>query len=130
MHGRGQCAWQGMCMVGGVHGRGACMAGGMHGGGMHGGGGVCMAGGHAWWGVCMAGGLHGRGHAWQGACMAGGVCMPCMPPPGRYYGIRSMSGGTHPTGMHSCLEIFYFPNNSKSADSFILSRNSDFGEEI
>ena len=38
-HGRG-CAWQGVCMAGGVHGRGACVAGG------------------AWQGVCMAGGMH------------------------------------------------------------------------
>ena len=52
MHGRG-CAWQGVCMAGGVHGRGA------------------LVGGHAWQGVCMAGsvcgrgGVHGRRRAWQ-----------------------------------------------------------------
>ena len=45
MHGRGHawwevCAWQGACMVGGIHGRGA-----------------------AWQGVCMAGGMHGGGGA-------------------------------------------------------------------
>ena len=43
------CAWQGACVVGGVHGRGeVCEAGG----GMHGRG-------HVWWG-----GMHGRGCAW------------------------------------------------------------------
>ena len=48
MHGGAMCgrghAWQGACMVGGVHGRG-----------------------HAWQGACMAGGMHGEG------CMAGDV---------------------------------------------------------
>ena len=39
----GGYAWQGVCMVGGMHGRG------MHGKG------ACMARGHAWWGSCMAG---------------------------------------------------------------------------
>ena len=45
VHGGGR-AWQGACMVGGVHGRG-----------------------HAWWqGMC------GRGHAWQGdMCGRGGM---------------------------------------------------------
>ena len=33
MHDRREHAWQGACMVGGVHGRRACVAGGMHGGG-------------------------------------------------------------------------------------------------
>ena len=50
MHGRGH-GWQGVCVVGCMHGRGECMAGrhawwqGMHGWG------VCMAGDR----VCMAG---------------------------------------------------------------------------
>ena len=83
-------------MGGGMHGRrvcvvGACMAGGMHGGGGHAwqrgvhGRGHCMAGagcawqGHAW-----------QGHAWQGVCVAGGTA--------------TAVGGTHPTGMHSCLK--------------------------
>ena len=54
----------------------------MHGqGGVHGRGacvprGVCVAGGHAWWGVCVAG------------------------------ETASEAGGTHPTGMHSCLLQF------------------------
>ena len=57
MHGRGACmargcAWQRVCMAGGMHARGACMAGG-----------------HAWQGgecgreMCMVGGVHDRGHA-------------------------------------------------------------------
>ena len=59
-------------------------------------------------GACMAGGMRGRGHAWQGACMVGmcgmgvGACVAGTYAPGRYYEIRSMSGGTHPTRMHSC----------------------------
>ena len=71
------CAWQGVCMVGGMCGRG-CMAGGMHGrgacvaGGMHGTGACVVRG------ACMVGGMHGgeEGHAWCG----------------KYYGIQSMSG--------------------------------------
>ena len=39
MHGRGH-AWQGLCLMGGMHG----------------------GGGHAWQGACMAGGMHGSGH--------------------------------------------------------------------
>ena len=92
-------AWQGVYMVGGMHGRGACMVGGdMHGGG------------HAWWGACMVGGMHGGGgHAWQGECgvAAGGVhgrgvhgrgvhgggCMAGgMHSPSRYHEIRSIGG--------------------------------------
>ena len=45
------------------------------------------------------GGGGGWGHAWQGgACVARGdvhgkgMCMACMPPPGRYYDIWSLSG--------------------------------------
>ena len=59
MCGRGH-AWQGPCVVGGVHGRGACVAGG-----------------HAWQVAYMAGYMHGeggmcgRGHMWQGACVEG-----------------------------------------------------------
>ena len=65
--------------------RGACMAGGVHGRGVcvAGGcaaGGVCIAGG-VWWGVCMA-----RGHAWQEKTVIA-------------------VGGTHPTGMHSCIML-------------------------
>ena len=68
-HGWGACvargkghAWQGACVVGGMHG----------------------GGGHVWWGACMvegacvAGGMHGGGHAcgghvWQGGMHGGGV---------------------------------------------------------
>ena len=54
--------------------------------GMHG------CGGHAWlqWGVRACG----------GACMVGGCAWDMIE-------IRSMSGDTHPTGMHSCLPSFY-----------------------
>ena len=56
---------------------------------------VCF-GGHAWQGgACMAG-----GHVWQGVCMAGGM-------EGRVYQKRAtVVGGTLPTGMHSCIQIF------------------------
>ena len=30
--------------------------------------------------------------------------LPCTPP--EYYEIRSMSGRTHPTGMHSSLKLY------------------------
>ena len=98
-------------------GGGACVAGE---GAMHGGG-------HAWWGVCMAGGMHGRmGHAWQGACMAGacmvgGMCGRGVH--GRWHAwqgghvwhtrpqqILRDTGGTHPTGMHSCFANFWQKN--------------------
>ena len=43
------CAWQGVCMVGGMHGSGRHVWQG----------GACMAEGHAWQ----------MGHAWWGVCM-------------------------------------------------------------
>ena len=80
MHGRGH-AWQG-----GKYG------GDIHGGGLHGrGAGLCGRG--AWWGVgaCMAGGMHGRGgHAMHTSLTLRDTVSHC-------------AGGTHPTGMHSCL---------------------------
>ena len=58
--------------------------GDMHGNVRHGGEYVWQGRGHAWW-VCMAG---------VEACMAGGV----------HGGEAAIeAGGTHPTGMHSCL---------------------------
>ena len=39
--------------------------------------------------ACMAGGMHGRGHMWQEGVHAGEMATEV--------------GGTHPTGMHSCL---------------------------
>ena len=72
-------------------------------------GGVCVVGGYAWWGVCMA----RRGCAWQGACMAGGMHGGvCVWQGAGTHGQGDMhgrgataAGGTHPTGMHSCLVI-------------------------
>ena len=54
--------------------------------------------------MCGRGGMHGRGgkfggwggHAWQGACMAGETA--------------TAADGTHPTGIHSCIWLF-FPEN-------------------
>ena len=93
---------------GGMHGRewgGAYMAGGMCGrrdvwGGMHSGG-ACMA-----VGVCMTGGMHGggcvAGGAWQG-----GVHATYAPPRTLRDTVGQCTGGTHPTGMHSCtVDIF------------------------
>ena len=58
MHGRGH-AWQGACVVMGMHGIGACLAWGVHGGG------ACVSGGHAW-----QGDMHGRGHAYHACSLA------------------------------------------------------------
>ena len=109
----GMCG-EGVCMAGGHVWQGSCMTvghvwqGGMHAGGVHGGGhawqGVLMAGGHAW-GACVA----------RGACMAGGACMPHIPPPRTPRDtVGQCAGGTHPTGMHSCI-MFYLPNFVKAA---------------
>ena len=122
--GGGVCGRGGMCGMGWwcMHGRGVLWQGGMCGRG------VCMAGGYAWqeegvgsrglcgrrgcvcegvhargrcvWqGVCVAGGVCGRGCVWQGVCVAvgGGACMVDTTRYGQW------AGGTHPTGMHSCL---------------------------
>ena len=58
-------------------------------------GGMCMAGGgrHAWWGVCMV-----------GVCMAGGHACHTHPLPTLRDTVGQCAGGTHPTGMHSCLK--------------------------
>ena len=72
------------------------MAGGMHGGG-HVWQGACMAGGCAWWGVCVAGGYTWQLNKFEHASGFGhssgsrGDVAP-VPPPSRYYEIRSMSG--------------------------------------
>ena len=59
-----------------------------------------MAGGRVWWG-----GMHSRG-----ACMAGGVCMAVGHVwQGRVCMVEKTAisvGGTHPAGMHSCIEKF------------------------
>ena len=72
---------------------GICDEGGMHDGGVRGEGGMRGKGGHVRQGACMAGGVHGRGHAWQGVYVAGGTA--------------TAADGMHPTGMHSCLALFF-----------------------
>ena len=62
----------------------------------------CSQGGRAWpGGACVAGACVARG-----ACMPGGACAVCTP---RGLIIRDTfgqcAGGTHPTGMHSCLSF-------------------------
>ena len=110
-----------VCPQGSMHGRGACMAGG--GGcawwghvwwGRHAwqgavcGRGACMAGEHVWQGACMAGVCAWKGgHVWQGACMAGGHAWQegawhAWPPADTMRYVQ-LAGGTHPTGMHSCI---------------------------
>ena len=87
--------------------------------------GVCLSpGGRAWQGMCMAGGMCGGGHAWQGgmrdrgACVVGGACVPRMPPSADTTGYCQWAGGTHPTGMHSCLGYF-FPKTVWSATDYL-----------
>ena len=86
----GVCGCWGACMVVGGH---VWLQGGMHGcGGCVVAGGMCGEGGHAWWRRHAWWG----GHVWQrGGCMAKGACVG-------YDG--KWAGGTHPTGMHSCLD--------------------------
>ena len=84
----GECAWQGACMAGGMHGRGVCGRGHAWQRGCMVGGGACAwqgavcGGRHAWWGACVAGGCtwQGRGacvagwrYAWQGCAWQGGM---------------------------------------------------------
>ena len=71
-------------------------------------GGACMAGGHVW-----QRGMHGRGCAWQGDVHGGGICDRRHSWWGVCGGAGEMAtavGGTHPTGMHSCLllKMVYF----------------------
>ena len=72
-------AWQGACMVGGMHGRGHVWQGGMHDRG-HVWWGHAWQGVHAWQGACVVGACMGKGacvaggYAWQGACVVG-ACM-------------------------------------------------------
>ena len=87
------------------------------GGGMHGWG-TCVAEGHAWQGVCMVGacmpgGMHGRGCAWQRGVHGGGICdrrHSWLGVCGVAGEMATAVGGTHPTGMHSCLllKMVYF----------------------
>ena len=56
---------EGVCMAGGMQWQGhawqgACVVGGMHGGGMH-------SRGHVWQGVYIAGGMHSKRCTWQGS---------------------------------------------------------------
>ena len=82
---RGGGAWSGGCMVLG----GAWSLGCVHGPG-GGYGGV-----RGWWG-CMA----------PGGCMVPGWGCPVETPP-----TATAAGGTHPTGMHSCLtKVFQIEN--------------------
>ena len=85
----------GMC---GCRGEGACMVAR-----------ACMVAGECVWllGASVVAGGHAwlpGGHVWLGACMvAGGACI------GYTTRYGQGAGGTHPTGIHSCLIFFYLP---------------------
>ena len=74
-------------------------------------GGACMValGGCAWLlrGACMV----ARGHAWL---LQGEACMVFSMRYGQW------AGGTHPTGMHSCLQIFLLEVSSSLTMSILL----------
>ena len=69
----GRHAWQGDMHGKGVHDRGCMRCGG---------------------GACMPGGMCDGGHVWHGGMHGRGACVA---------GKTIAAGGTHPTGMHSCL---------------------------
>ena len=102
---RGGRAWQGACVVGGMH-DGVCVCGR----GCAWQRGACMARGYVWWGgMCVRRhawqrGMHGGGCVWQGAWKAGGHVWHTHP---LAYTTRygQWVGGMHPTGMHSCLNM-------------------------
>ena len=56
-------------------------------------------------GVCVVGDVHGRLMAWGYACQGGmrgrggGACVAVE--------MATAAGGTHPTGMHSCIYLFF-----------------------
>ena len=59
---------------------------------------ACVARGRAWSEGCVVGGVW-FGHVWQRVCMAGDVCIDMC---GK---AATGAGATHPTGMHSCLNL-------------------------
>ena len=76
----------------------------------------------------MAGGVHGRGHvcsrgacAWWGGHVRGwGHVHACPPADTTRYG--QCAGGTHPTGMHSCLlELILFMGCIKNTTAINIS---------
>ena len=79
-----------------------CVKNSVRGGGVHGWG-------HAWQGAYVVGGMHGRGCAWQGGmrgrgmCGRGDVCGRGACVAGE---TATAADGTHPTGMHSCSQLF------------------------
>ena len=99
---------------------GVCLSTGWWGGDVPGGGGGSMRGsgmhgGHVWWGGMRGRGAHAwqGGCVWQGACVAGGGGVRVMyAPPGRYYGIRSMSGRY--ASYWNAFLLFLQTQNSKS----------------
>ena len=59
----------------------------------------------------MVGGVHSGVCAWQGVCVTGGCAWKVGH--GRQRGMHSgqtntEAGGTHPSGMHSCLYLLSF----------------------
>ena len=62
-------------------------------------------------GVCGGGDMHG-----QGACMVGGA-WPEACVAGE---MATATGGTHPTGMHSCYVTIHSPPSVAKYDRFIF----------
>ena len=93
-----------------VHsGEGACV---VVGGGMGGRGGMCDGRGMCVGGACMAGGAWQGGHAWQG-CAWQGACVvirACVAGE-----TATAAGGTHPTGMYSCLYCRFTLTSAESS---------------
>ena len=57
---------------------------------------------HAWWRVAWQGVVCGRGCAWWGAC----VVAACVAEGACVAGETAIvADGTHPTGLHSCVNI-------------------------
>ena len=104
----GVCSWG--CLLGGVCSGGICSGGCLLGGCLLWGVGVCFLGGVCSWGCLLPGGVC------SGGCLLRGV--PGGDPP-----MDTAAGGTHPTGMHSCLPIFSVPN-SFYQDQNVICKNA------
>ena len=125
--GEGDCIQSGVYIGGqwGLHpgGRGAASRGSLHPGGLHPGGMGSASRGSASRGSASRGfasrGLHLGGlHPGRSAFRGVGR----TPPPIRYYGIRSTSGCTDPTEMHSCIEVKLISLTGGSGGTVSLQR--------
>ena len=96
--------------------------------GVHGGGDTCITGGmcgsgHTWSGACVAGGVHGRGLAWQWSYMVGRHAWQaeaCVEGE-----TATAAGGTHPTGMHSCLRNYFSLSKRVFKETYKVAMDSN-----